>query len=198
MCKGLAKLPATCLKSAKDIKHKIGFLLQKSEPQASDQKPTKDKDVSVMRAAPPGDVAKWKESFNYMMKSEGGRVVFTNFLRSEFSEENMDFWNACQEYKKISPIKMAAKAKLIYYKYVEVDSPNEVNLDSLTREGTKQNLETPTRSAFDEAEKRIYILMEKDSYRRFVKSKLVQDMCQTPTADAHEKKGKKSSCGENR
>ncbi|XP_029905503.1 regulator of G-protein signaling 4 [Myripristis murdjan] len=200
MCKGLATLPATCLKSAKDIKHKIGFLLQKPEPQAADQKQTKEKSAAASKkVAPAAEVEKWKESFSNLMNSEGGRTVFTSFLRSEFSEENIDFWVACQDYKKTSSSKMAARAKLIYQQYVEADSPNEVNLDSATREETRQNLESAGPACFDEAQRKIFTLMEKDSYRRFLKSKLFQDLCQTHSAAAQpEKKGKKNSCADNR
>lgn len=35
------------LHSAKDIKHKISFLLQKPEPQAADQKQTKEKSTTA-------------------------------------------------------------------------------------------------------------------------------------------------------
>ncbi|XP_071369047.1 regulator of G-protein signaling 4 [Centroberyx affinis] len=199
MCKGLATLPATCLKSAKDIKHKIGFLLQKPEPQAAEQKQTKDKTAAAAkRVAPAAEVEKWKESFSNLMNSDGGRKVFTSFLRSEFSEENMEFWVACQDYKKTSPSKMAARAKLIYQQYVEADSPNEVNLDSATREETRQNLERGGPSCFDEAQCKIYTLMEKDSYRRFLNSKLIRDLSQTHATAAQEKKGKKNNCAENR
>lgn len=55
-----------------------------------------------------------------------GRTVFTSFLRSEFSEENMDFWVACEDYKKTAPSKLATRAKQIYQQYVEADAPNEV------------------------------------------------------------------------
>ena len=55
-----------------------------------------------------------------------GRQVFTGFLRSEFSEENIEFLNACKEFKQLSPAKMAAKAQLIFARYVETDSPKQV------------------------------------------------------------------------
>ncbi|XP_030229189.1 regulator of G-protein signaling 4 isoform X2 [Gadus morhua] len=122
MCKGLATLPATCLKSAKDIKHKIGFLLQKPEPQTVSQKQTNKETKREVSAA---ELEKWKKSFTDLMNSEDGRQVFTNFLRSEFSEENIEFLNACKEFKQLSPAKMAAKAKLIFVKYVETDSPKQ-------------------------------------------------------------------------
>lgn len=65
----------------------------------------------------------------------------------------------------------------------------KVNLDAATREKTRRNVECGSPSCFDEAQKMIYNLMEKDSYRRFLKSKLIQDMCQKENCIAHEKKG---------
>ncbi|XP_072245062.1 regulator of G-protein signaling 4 [Leuresthes tenuis] len=190
MCKGLATLPATCLKSAKDIKHKISFLLQKPEPQAADQKETKEKTATAAAKRLPdaAEVEKWKESFSHVMTSDTGRLVFTSFLRSEFSQENMDFWIACEDYKKTPSSKLASRAKQIYQQYVEADAPNEVNLDAATREKTKQKVESTSPSCFDEAQKMIYNLMEKDSYRRFLKSKLIQDLCGKEMDSALEKK----------
>ncbi|XP_045905632.1 regulator of G-protein signaling 4 [Micropterus dolomieu] len=203
MCKGLATLPATCLKSAKDIKHKISFLLQKPEPQAADQKQTKEKTVAaavaVKRVPTAAEVEKWKESFSHVMSSEMGRTVFASFLKSEFSEENMDFWVACEDYKKTASSKLQIRAKQIYQQYVEADAPNEVNLDAVTREETRQNVENACQSCFNEAQKMIFTLMEKDSYRRFLNSKLIQDLGQTQTTAAQEKKEKKNcDCAENR
>ncbi|XP_053286507.1 regulator of G-protein signaling 4 [Pleuronectes platessa] len=184
MCKGLATLPATCLKSAKDIKHKISFLLQKPEPQAADQKQTKEKSVAAAAAAAEKrvptatEVKQWTESFSHVMNSDTGRWIFRSFLRSEFSEENMDFWLACEEYKKTGASKLGSRAKDIYRQYVEADAPNEVNLDAATREDTRQNVEHACLSCFDEAQRMIYVLMEKDSYRRFLNSKLIRDLLQ--------------------
>lgn len=191
MCKGLATLPATCIKSAKDIKHKLSFLLQKPEPHAADPKEIKEKTVKAAAKRVPDavEVEKWKESFNHVMNSEMGRIVFTSFLRSEFSQENADFWIACEDYKKTPPSKLATKAKQIYQQYIEADAPNEVNLDAATREKTRRDVECGSPSCFDEAQKMIYNLMEKDSYRRFLKSKLIQDICQKESCSAHDKKG---------
>lgn len=55
-----------------------------------------------------------------------GRQVFTSFLKSEFSEENMDFWVACEEYKKTVPSELAARAQQIYQQYIQADAPKEV------------------------------------------------------------------------
>uniref|UniRef100_UPI0037E8F422 regulator of G-protein signaling 4 n=1 Tax=Semicossyphus pulcher TaxID=241346 RepID=UPI0037E8F422 len=200
MCKGLATLPATCLKSAKDIKHKISFLLQKPEPHAADQKQIKGKTANAAAAAKrvptAAEVQKWKESFSHVMSNETGRSIFTNFLKSEFSKENIDFWVACENYKKSPPSKCATRAKQVYQQYVEADAPNEVNLDAATREETRQNVEKACPCCFGEAQKMIYTLMEKDSYRRFLNSKLIKDLCQEQKTAAEEKKN--CDCAENR
>ncbi|XP_030647366.1 regulator of G-protein signaling 4 [Chanos chanos] len=178
MCKGLAALPATCLKSAKDIKHRIGFLLQRPEP-PPEQKALKEKEkVTEAKRTNPVETEKWKASFSSLINNEVGRGAFMAFLKSEFSQENMEFWLACEDYKKTPTNKMDAKARKIFKQYVEVDSPNEVNLDSATREETRKNLEKSDVSCFDEAQNKIFILMEKDSYRRFLKSKLFLDLAQ--------------------
>uniref|UniRef100_A0A665T3J7 Regulator of G protein signaling 4 n=1 Tax=Echeneis naucrates TaxID=173247 RepID=A0A665T3J7_ECHNA len=103
-----------------------------------------------------------------------GRAVFTNFLRSEFSEENMDFWLACEDYKTTASSKLVTRAKQIYQQFIEVDAPNEVNLDGATKDLTRQNIKNSCPSCFNEAQRIIYLLMEKDSYRRFLNSKLIQ------------------------
>lgn len=55
-----------------------------------------------------------------------GRAVFTSFLKSEFSQENMDFWMACEDYRRTPPSKRAARARKIYQQYVEADTANQV------------------------------------------------------------------------
>ncbi|XP_029606614.1 regulator of G-protein signaling 4 [Salmo trutta] len=198
MCKGLATLPATCMKSAKDIKHKIGFLLHKPEF-PPDKEQIKEK-TNIAKRVSPADVEKWKLSFNNLMNSEAGRTVFTTFLKAEFSQENMEFWKACEKYKMSAPKNMAGKAKQIYGQYIAADALNEVNLDSATREETRQNLSNAGPSCFDNAQQKIFTLMEKDSYRRFLCSKLIQDLSPLPTTtqlSALEKRGGMRGCSEN-
>ncbi|XP_066519617.1 regulator of G-protein signaling 4 [Hoplias malabaricus] len=187
MCKGLAALPATCLKSAKDIKHKIGFLLQKPEP-IQEQKLAKEKEkekATAVKSISPVDVQKWKTSFNNLMKNDVGRTAFTVFLTSEFSQENMEFWLACEDFKRAPTKQLEAKAKQIFEMYVDIDSPKEVNLDSATRQETRRNLEKCDMTCFDEAQNKVFTLMENDSYRRFLRSKLFLDLCQGAQEEKH-------------
>lgn len=55
-----------------------------------------------------------------------GRTTFTAFLKLEFSQENIEFWEACEDFKGMPAKQMEAKAKEIFEQYVAVDSPKEV------------------------------------------------------------------------
>jgi len=56
-----------------------------------------------------------------------GRRHFREFLRSEFSEENLLFWLACEELKKEDDTqRVEDKARLIYEDYISIISPTEV------------------------------------------------------------------------
>ena len=58
-----------------------------------------------------------------------GRKVFREFLRSEYSEENMLFWLACEELKQEqNPEGVEEKARLIYEDYISILSPKEVSM----------------------------------------------------------------------
>lgn len=54
----------------------------------------------------------------------GGLQAFRGFLRSEFSEENLQFWLACEDYR-VSPSK--TKASSIYSQFINPDAPQEVS-----------------------------------------------------------------------
>lgn len=54
--------------------------------------------------------------------------AFRTFLKSEFSEENVEFWLACEDFKKTENAeKIASKAKMIYSEFIEADAPKEVS-----------------------------------------------------------------------
>lgn len=67
----------------------------------------------------------------------------------------------------------------------------QVNLDSCTREETSRNMLEPTITCFDEAQKKIFNLMEKDSYRRFLKSHFYLDLANPSHCGSEKQKGAK-------
>ncbi|XP_032883899.1 regulator of G-protein signaling 21-like [Amblyraja radiata] len=121
--------------------------------------------------------SKWGECLNKLLVHKSGLTLFRAFLQSEHSEENIDFWLACENYRKTKSLsKLSSKAKKIYSDFISTDAPKEVNLDFHTKEVTKKNIVRPTLSCFDLAQKKVHTLMEKDSYPRFLKSKLYRDL----------------------
>lgn len=53
--------------------------------------------------------------------------MFRDFLRCEYSEENILFWLACEELKKETNAEaIEEKARFIYEDYISILSPKEV------------------------------------------------------------------------
>lgn len=56
-----------------------------------------------------------------------GQIAFREFLKSEYSEENILFWLACEEYKKIKTVpEMISSANRIYSEFVQTEAPKQV------------------------------------------------------------------------
>ncbi|XP_071342437.1 regulator of G-protein signaling 21 [Trachinotus anak] len=98
-------------------------------------------------------------------------AAFHTFLQSEFSEENIEFWLACEDFKSTaSPDTLRWKAEEIYTEFIQPMACREINVDHHIREKVKKSLEEPSLSCFDEAQKHVYLLMERDSCPRFLHS----------------------------
>ena len=55
-----------------------------------------------------------------------GLALFKEFLATEFSDENIEFWIACEEYKTITqPKKQQAKAQKIYEEFIVTQACRE-------------------------------------------------------------------------
>ncbi|CAG14372.1 unnamed protein product, partial [Tetraodon nigroviridis] len=57
-------------------------------------------------------------------------------------------------------------------------APPQINIDHETRDITKANLLALTPSCFDPAQHKIYMLMAKDCYPRFLRSQTYRDLVQ--------------------
>ncbi|XP_008193476.1 regulator of G-protein signaling 17 isoform X1 [Tribolium castaneum] len=132
------------------------------------------------------EIRSWGRSFDKLMRSPvrfysflAGRKVFRDFLRCEYSEENILFWLACEDLKKENnPEAVEEKARIIYEDYISILSPKEVSLDARVREIVNRNMVEPTPHTFDDAQLQIYTLMHRDSYPRFVNSPLYRSLAQ--------------------
>ncbi|XP_074149750.1 regulator of G-protein signaling 3 isoform X10 [Sminthopsis crassicaudata] len=164
------------LERAKDMKNRLGIFRRRNDSPGGNVAGKADKGMKSLKPTSE-EALKWGESLEKLLLHKYGLAVFRAFLRTEFSEENLEFWLACEDFKKVkSQSKMASKAKKIFSEYIAIQACKEVNLDSYTRDHTKDNLQNVTRGCFDLAQKRIYGLMEKDSYPRFLRSELYLDL----------------------
>lgn len=84
----------------------------------------------------PEEAKKWQTSFESMLKNKFGVQLFQDFLRSQYGEENLNFWLAVEEYKKVDEEGRAERARMIYEDYVSTLSPTEVS-DNFTEERLK-------------------------------------------------------------
>ncbi|KAL1280431.1 hypothetical protein QQF64_015031 [Cirrhinus molitorella] len=126
------------------------------------------------------EVSLWGQSFDKLMHCPAGRSAFRQFLRTEFSEENMLFWLACEEFsKETNKSAIEEKARIIYEDYISILSPKEVSLDSRVREVINRNMLEPTSHTFDDAQLQIYTLMQRDSYPRFMNSPVYKNLLKT-------------------
>uniref|UniRef100_A0A8B9EDT0 Regulator of G-protein signaling 20 n=1 Tax=Anser cygnoides TaxID=8845 RepID=A0A8B9EDT0_ANSCY len=135
----------------------------------------------------PEEVRGWAQSFDKLMKSPAGRNVFREFLRTEYSEENMLFWLACEELKtECNKHTIDEKARMIYEDYISILSPKEVSLDSRVREVINRKMQEPSSHTFDDAQLQIYTLMHRDSYPRFLNSAIYKSLLQSVSRSSSE------------
>ncbi|XP_043946318.1 regulator of G-protein signaling 19 isoform X2 [Protopterus annectens] len=133
------------------------------------------------------EVYVWSQSFDRLMKNPAGRNVFRQFLRTEYSEENMLFWLACEELKKeVNKGLIDEKSRIIYEDYISILSPKEVSLDSRVRENINRKMQEPTAHTFDDAQLQIYTLMHRDSYPRFLNSTIYKSLIQSVSRSSSE------------
>uniref|UniRef100_A0A8D0GLY2 Regulator of G protein signaling 14 n=1 Tax=Sphenodon punctatus TaxID=8508 RepID=A0A8D0GLY2_SPHPU len=121
-------------------------------------------------------VTRWAESFEMLLQDRLGVAYFTEFLKKEFSAENVYFWQACERFQQIpssSTQQLAQEARRIYDEFLSTHSVSPVNIDRQAWIG-EEMLATPNPGMFQTQQLQIFNLMKFDSYARFVKSPLYQ------------------------
>ncbi|XP_044884940.1 regulator of G-protein signaling 14 isoform X2 [Mauremys mutica] len=121
-------------------------------------------------------VASWAESFETLLQDRVAVTYFTEFLKKEFSAENVYFWQACERFQQIpgrNTQQLAQEARRIYDEFLSSHAVSPVNIDRQAWIG-EEMLATPTPDMFRVQQLQIFNLMKFDSYARFVKSPLFQ------------------------
>ncbi|XP_076001105.1 regulator of G-protein signaling 13 [Genypterus blacodes] len=126
------------------------------------------------------EMSQWSLSLERLLASKYGMNIFQAFLKSEFSDENIKFWLVCEDFKKIrSSFRMSSRAKKIFKLYIQVEAPREINIDHSTRELIRRNVMAPTTVCFNDAQRIVYSLMERDSYPRFLRSDIYRTLLES-------------------
>ncbi|KAH8420905.1 hypothetical protein KR222_009078 [Zaprionus bogoriensis] len=115
----------------------------------------------------------WGTSFERMLQDAAGMQTFAEFLKKEFSAENIYFWTACERYRHTeSELERITLARQLYAKHLANSSSDPVNVDSQARNLTDEKLSSGATDIFAAAQKQIFNLMKFDSYQRFIRSDL--------------------------
>uniref|UniRef100_A0A672U975 Regulator of G-protein signaling 8 n=1 Tax=Strigops habroptila TaxID=2489341 RepID=A0A672U975_STRHB len=149
------------------MRTRLGCLSHKSDSYNDFTAILPDKPNRALKRLSTEEASRWADSFDVLLSHKYGLAAFRAFLKTEFSEENLEFWLACEDFKKTrSAAKLASKAQRIFEEFIDVQAPREVNIDFQTRELTRRNMQEPSLSCFDQAQGKVHSLMEKDSYPR--------------------------------
>uniref|UniRef100_A0A3Q3VI64 Uncharacterized protein n=1 Tax=Mola mola TaxID=94237 RepID=A0A3Q3VI64_MOLML len=132
--------------------------------------------VAESKEASQQRVKKWGFSLEEALKDPVGRELFLKFLESEFSSENLRFWLAVQDLKRMPQEDVAQRVQDIWAEFLAEGATSSINLDSHSYERTSQNLKDPGRYSYEDAQDHIYKLMKSDSYTRFLRSNVYQDL----------------------
>ncbi|XP_022095441.1 regulator of G-protein signaling 9-like [Acanthaster planci] len=115
-------------------------------------------------------VRRWCISLRELLRDATGRHEFEMFLKKEYSQENIRFWQACEQLKYAPQSSVPEQVHEIYREFLAPGAPCEINVDGRTVEMTQLALRKPNRFAFEAAQHHIFLLMKKDSYPRFLRS----------------------------
>ncbi|XP_068445811.1 regulator of G-protein signaling 2 isoform X2 [Clinocottus analis] len=158
---------------SKNWRNRIGFFLKKNTSQ-SILHPKKNRSYRPTA----DDVQQWAQSLDKLLSHKHGKTVFRIFLKSEFCEENIEFWTACEDFRNITSHKeLASKANSMHEEFIKNEAPKEINLDFHTKNAIVQDLLEPTVTSFLAAQRKVYSLMENNSYPRFIDSDLYKELC---------------------
>ncbi|CAG0889715.1 unnamed protein product [Cyprideis torosa] len=136
------------------------------------------------------EARKWGENFDELLHSSRGRTLFHQFLRSEYGEESLDFWESVEEFRRLKSSRLSARARELYEEYITVRAPRELNLDKDIRSRIEEGLEHVTPDLFDAAQTRVKWLMEREPYTRFIYSPFYMEV--VPTTDKRMKRKRAS------
>ncbi|KAM7377342.1 hypothetical protein PAMA_013908 [Pampus argenteus] len=129
------------------------------------------------RGVPEQRVASWAACFEHLLQDSVGVRYFSEFLKKEFSEENILFWQACEYFSHVPATdkkQLSQRAGEIYNSFLSSKATMPVNIDSQAQLADDV-LTSPRPDMFKTQQLQIFNLMKFDSYSRFLKSSIYQE-----------------------
>ncbi|XP_053716532.1 regulator of G-protein signaling 12 isoform X3 [Synchiropus splendidus] len=129
------------------------------------------------RGHPEQRVSSWASCFERLLQDPVGVRYFSEFLKKEFSEENILFWQACEYFSHVPATdkkQLSQRAGEIYNSFLSSKATMPVNIDSQAQLADDV-LTSPRPDMFKLQQLQIFNLMKFDSYSRFLKSSLYQE-----------------------
>jgi len=116
--------------------------------------------------------------FESLLKSREGRRLLEEFLKKEFSSENIQFWSAVEQLKSLRGGEKIFRqhVDVIFKIYINDTALAEVSLDSKVKRNLMLKKDDPPRDIFEEAQTKIFSLMHRDSYPRFISSQVFREV----------------------
>ncbi|XP_029310717.1 regulator of G-protein signaling 12 isoform X2 [Cottoperca gobio] len=130
-----------------------------------------------LRGVPEQRVASWAACFERLLQDPVGVRYFSEFLKKEFSEENILFWQACEYFSHVPATdkkQLSQRAGEIYNSFLSSKATMPINIDSQAQLADDV-LTSPRPDMFKTQQLQIFNLMKFDSYSRFLKSSLYQE-----------------------
>ncbi|XP_012287001.1 regulator of G-protein signaling loco isoform X2 [Orussus abietinus] len=123
----------------------------------------------------------WASGFEKLLEDPKGLQTFAEFLKKEFSHENIYFWAACERYKDTEDVVSRRRlAWQIYQRHLSTNAAEPVNVDShASGQITQELLDAAPANLFLQAQKQVFNLMKFDSYPRFLRSDLYRICLET-------------------
>lgn len=98
-------------------------------------------------------VTAWGTAFEKLLDDSAGLHTFAEFLKKEFSAENIYFWTSCERYRQLDYTERVKEAIVIFSKHLAAGASEPVNVDSQARNVAQENLEIADRDLFCQVKK---------------------------------------------
>uniref|UniRef100_A0A1I7SQN5 RGS domain-containing protein n=1 Tax=Bursaphelenchus xylophilus TaxID=6326 RepID=A0A1I7SQN5_BURXY len=134
---------------------------------------TLDKENISPQSMPDSATDDQKVDLEKLLKSETARAPFQNFLQQQFCIENLNFYLAVEEYRKLRDAnKRSEFGRHIYERHFTPNSIEPVNIDNATSKGIIECIQNENYSEemYDVAQYQIFHLLKYDVWPRYLNS----------------------------